>query len=96
METKRTWSYFRVYLYDPREFTRTEPVSKVREYLPDLEIPEGVTIRIGLYPRPGRIHGARVMCVEFDKEKWDSDEAIEWIKRNRLEEFSADMIRARR
>ena len=96
IEQKRGWNYFRVYLYDPREFTRAEPQSKVKKYLPDLEIPEGVTIYIGLYPVPGEIHHARVMMVKFDAEKWSKEKAINWIKQNRLEEFESEMIRERR
>ena len=96
IEQKSTWNYFKVYLYDPREFTRSEPQSKVKKYLPDLDIPEGVTIYIGLYPVPGKIHHARVMMVKFDADKWSKDKAINWIKQNKLEQFESEMIRIRR
>ena len=93
IEQKKTWNYFKVYLYDPREFTRAEPQEKVKKYLPNLKTPEGVTIYIGLYPVPGEIHHARVMMVKFDADKWDREKAISWIRQNRLEDFESKMVR---
>jgi hypothetical protein len=96
IKEKTTWNYFRVYLYDPREFTRTEPLEKVKDYLPNLKIPEGITVFIGLYPVPGEIHHARVMMVQFDKDKWTYEEAERWIKQNKLAEWTSEMIRKKR
>ncbi len=96
IEQKSTWNYFRVYLYDPKEFTRAEPPSKVKKYLPDLDIPKGVTIYIGLYPVAGEIHHARVMMIKFDADKWSKEDAIKWIKKNKLAEKEWEMIRERR
>ena len=93
VKEKTTWDYFNVYIYDPREFTRTEPVEKVKKYLPELEIPEGVTVYIGLYPVPGEIHNARVMMVRFKKDKWSYEEAFKWIKKNKLHIWKSKMIR---
>jgi len=92
VKKKSTWNYFRVYIYDPKEFTRAEPMEKVKKYLPDLKIPEGVKVYIGLYPVPGRIHHARVFMVEFP-DTWKIEDAFEWIKKNRLPEFVSPMIR---
>jgi len=90
---KKGWPYFRVDIYDPRDFTRTEPDEKVSLYLKDVKVPEGVKVLIGLYPRPDRIHGARVMSVFFDTDKWSKEEALEWIKKNKLAEKEWDMVR---
>ena len=96
IEEKRTWDYFIVHIYDLRDFTRVEPFSKVEKYLPDLEIPEGVKIGIGLYPVPGKLHHARVAYVIFSKDLWDYDRAREWIKRNKLHTWSGVQIREKR
>ncbi len=96
IEEKRGWDHFIVHIYDLRKFTRVEPSEKVKKYLPDLEIPEGVDIAIGLYPVPGRIHHARVAYVTFKSDKWDYDKAVEWIKRNKLHEFVRTQIREKR
>jgi len=96
IQQKSTWNYFRVYLYDPREFTRAEPPSKVKKYLPDLDIPEGVTIYIGLYPVAGEIHHARVMMIKFDADRWTKENAIKWIEKNKLADKEWEMIRERR
>ncbi|MEM2260856.1 MAG: MBL fold metallo-hydrolase [Ignisphaera sp.] len=93
IKEKSTWDYFNVYIYDPREFTRTVEQDMVKEYLPDLTIPEGVTIYIGLYPVPGEIHNARVMMVQFKKDKWDYKSAESWIKKNKLHTWKSKMIR---
>jgi len=92
IEEKKTWDHFDVYLYDPKEFTRSEPSSKAKKYL-DIEIPSGVLIYIGLYPIPGKIHHARVMMVRFKKDKWSKEEAINWIKSKDLHKWNGVMIR---
>jgi ribonuclease BN (tRNA processing enzyme) len=92
VKKKSTWNYFRVYIYDPKEFTRAEPSEKVKKYLPNLKIPEGVKVYIGLYPVPGKIHHARVFMVEFP-DTWKIEDAFEWIKKNKLPEFVSPMIR---
>jgi len=96
IEQKRGWDHFIVHIYDLRKFTRVEPDEKVKEYLPDLEIPEGVQIGIGLFPVPGKIHHARVAYVIFDASKWTYDKAIDWIKKNKLDQFIRSQIRKRR
>jgi len=92
IEEKSTWDHFDVYLYDPKEFTRTEPSSKTKEYL-DIEIPSGVSIYIGLYPVPGKLHHVRVMMVRFKKDKFSKEEAINWIKSNNLHTWNGVMKR---
>jgi len=96
IEEKSTWDHFIVRLYDLRYFTRCEPSSKVKEYLPDLEIPEGVTVGVCLYPRLGRIHGARVAYVIFKKDKWDYDKAEQWIRKHNLHNWQGEQIREKR
>jgi len=95
IEEKKGWNYFIVYLYDLREFTRIEPQSKVKEYL-DIDIPSGVTVGIGLFRVPGKIHQARVAFVKFEKEEWDYDKAESWIKKNKLHTWIHSMIRKRK
>lgn len=85
IEEKRGWSYFIVHLYDLRKFTRVEPDEMTKEYFPKLEIPEGVSLGIGLYPVPGRRHHARVAYIVFDKDKFTYDQALSWIKKHRLD-----------
>ncbi|RLC81206.1 MAG: hypothetical protein DRI61_04270 [Chloroflexi bacterium] len=92
-EEKKGWDHFKVYLYDFREFTRCEDPQKVKKYLPDLEIPEGVEVGICLYPVPGQIHHARVAYVIFKKDKWSYDKAEEWIRSKGLHKWSHEMIR---
>lgn len=91
---KRGWEYFRVDLYDPREFTRAVEPEMVPKYLEQakIELPKGVEVLIGLYPRPNRIHGARVMSLFFSKD-WEVDKALEWIKEQGLDKLEWDMIR---
>lgn len=96
IEEKRTWDYFIVHIYDIREFSRVEPFSKAKEYLPDLEIPEGVKIGIGLYPVPREIHHARVAYVIFSKDLWSYDRAKEWIRKNKLHTWESRQIREKR
>ena len=91
-EKKKTWSYFILYVYDPRFFTRAEPLEKVKEYLPDIEIPEGVKIVIGLYRVPDEIHHARVMYVVFP-DTWTVNDAVEFIKKNKLHTWESKQIR---
>jgi len=92
---KRGWNYFRVILYDPRAFTRTEPYEYTKLYFPDLDIPADIDIRIGLFSRVGKIHGARVIAVDFPLD-WDEDKAVAWIKKNNLHTWIADQIRRKR
>lgn len=92
VKKKTTWNYFRVYIYDPKEFTRSEPLEKVKKYLPDLKIPEGVKVYIGLYPVPGQIHHARVFMVDFP-DTWKEEDAFRWIRENKLPQFESVMIR---
>jgi hypothetical protein len=94
IEEKKGWPYFNMFLFDIREFTRTESPSKAKVYLPGLDVPSGVTIYIGLYPRIGKIHGARVALVQFDKEKWDYKKAEEWTRKNNLQNWNGELIRA--
>jgi len=68
----------------------------VKEYLPDLEIPEGVTVGVCLYPRLGRIHGARVAYVIFKKDKWDYDKAEQWIRKHNLHNWQGEQISEKR
>ena len=96
IEQKRGWDHFIVHIYDLRKFTRVEPDEKVKDYLPELEIPAGVQIGIGLFPVPGKIHHARVAYVVFDSDKWTYDRAIDWIKKNKLDQFIRTQIRKRR
>jgi len=96
IEEKRTWNYFKVNLYDIRKFTRTEPKEKTSKYFPELQIPEGVDIVIGLYPRLGKIHGARVVYIKFDKEKWKYKDAEEWIRKNKLHIWQGIQIREKK
>jgi len=96
IEEKRGWDHFIVHIYDIRKFTRVEPDERVKKYLPDLEIPEGVEIAIGLYSVPGKIHHARVAYVTFKSDKWDYDKAVNWIKKNKLHEFVRSQIREKR
>jgi hypothetical protein len=93
IEQKKGWDHFIVHLYDLRKFTRVEPDEKVKDYLPDLSIPEGVRIGIGLYPVPGRIHHARVAYVDFDADKWTYERAINWIKKHKLHYWIRTQIR---
>ncbi|MEM2047964.1 MAG: hypothetical protein QXZ06_08780, partial [Candidatus Jordarchaeales archaeon] len=61
-KTERKLGKLFVYLYDPKLFTRAEPDFK--EYLPDLELPDGVEdVIIALYQVPGTLRHARVMAV---------------------------------
>jgi len=80
IEDKKTWDYFRVYLYDPREFTHNEDYKKYIE----IEMPEGVLPYIGIYHRLGSIGGARVSMIDFKKDIWSYREAIKWIKGSKL------------
>mgnify|MGYP000486372049 CR=1 FL=1 len=96
IEEKKTWDYFLVHIYDLRYFTRCEPTEKVKKYLPDLDIPEGVEVRVCLYPRAGTIHGARVAVVKFPKDKWTYEEAIKWIREHNLHTWSGEQIRETR
>ena len=96
IEQRRGWKHFIVHIYDIKKFTRCEGKSRVKDYLPDLDIPEGVDIAICLYPVPGRRHQARVAYVKFDREKWTHDDAVEWIKKNKLHLYSHSQIVKRR
>jgi len=89
---KRNWDYFYLELYDIREFTRTLPEEEAKKYLPDLAIPAGVDVVIGLYSRVGKIHGARVVRVIFP-ETWTKERASAWIKENKLHTWAGEMIR---
>jgi len=94
---KRGWDYFRVDIYDIKDFARCEPAEKTVKYLPDLEIPAGVReIRIGLFPRKGALHGARIQSIIFDVDKWSYEDAIRWIKKNRLHIWLGTQIKERR
>ena len=86
---------FRIELYDLRDFSRCEPQSKVEKYI-DFEIPEGVKIGVCLYPRPGTLHGAKIAYVIFDRNKWDINKAVEWIKEKNLDKFSKTQIKEKR
>ena len=88
---KRGWDYFLVDIYDFRAFTRMEPEELVKEYFPDLKIPEGVELFIGLYPVPGRLHHARVARVKFPN-TWTKEEAFDWIVKNGLHTWSHERI----
>lgn len=92
---KRGWDKFRVDLFDPRDFTRAVEPDMVPRYLEqaNLTIPRGVEILIGLYPRPNKIHGARIMSLFFDINEWTVDKALEWIEKQKLTDYSWDMIR---
>jgi len=92
---KRGWNYFRVLIYDPRAFTRLEPFEYTRLYFPDLKIPSDIDIRIGLFSRVGRIHGARVVAVDFPLD-WSEKKAVSWIKKNGLHTWISDQIRRRK
>ena len=96
IEQRRGWNYFICHIYDLRKFTRVEPDEKVPLYLPNLDIPEGVEIGIGLYPRLGRIHGARIAYIKFDASKWTYEDAISFIKKYNLDKWSGEQIRAKR
>jgi hypothetical protein len=94
---KRGWDYFRVDIYDIKDFSRCEPTEKTPKYLPELEIPAGIReIRIGLFPRKGALHGARVQSVIFDADKWTYEDAVRWIKKNRLHIWLGTQIKERR
>jgi hypothetical protein len=92
VERKKGWDYFILHLYDLRRFSRAEPDRKVKKYLPDLQIPEGVVLTIALYPVPGTIHHARVANVRFP-ESWSEEEAISWVKKNKLHTWESEMIK---
>jgi len=92
IEQRKGWDHFIVRIYDLRRFTKVEPDEKIKAYLPDLEIPKGVDIAIGLYSVPGRIHQARIPYVTFSKE-WTYKDAIQWIKKNRLDSWGHAQIR---
>jgi len=96
IEQKRGWNYFIVHIYDLRKFTRVEPSEKTKLYLPELDIPEGVDIGIGLYPRPGKIHGARVAYIIFDSSKWTHEQAIRFIRDKKLDTWEGEQIRSKR
>jgi len=96
IEQKRGWDYFRVHLYDLREFTRIEPQVKNKQYLPELDVPSGVTLRLGLFRVPGKIHQVRVAYIRFDKEQWTYDKATNWIKQNKLHTWIHSMIREKK
>ena len=84
-------------IYDVRDFTRCEPSTRVKDYLPDLEIPEGIVdIGICLYQVPDRIHHARVSYVIFDNTKITREEVEKWIRENKLDEWVSPMIRRKR
>lgn len=91
IEQKRGWDYFKVKVYDSRQFTRAEPEEMVEEYLPELKIPEGVKVLIGLYPVLGKAHHVRVMEVHFPL-AWSKEEAIDWIKDNKLHKWTRERI----
>ena len=91
IEQKKGWDYFIVHIYDSRAFTRAEPAEMVKEYLPDLKLPEGVDVRIGLYPVVGALHHVRVMNVKFPS-TWTVAEAVAWIKKNNLHKWGRERI----
>jgi len=53
---------------------------------------EVLDVLVCLYPRPGKISGARVSAVKFSK-KWSVDKATDWIKKNKLHTWSGELIR---
>jgi len=93
IEEKKGWNYFYIYLYDIRRFTRCISPGKVKDYLPNINIPSGVTVSICLYNRPDKLHGARVGYIKFNKDGWSYDKATSWIKSNKLHTFESTQIR---
>jgi len=93
IKEKKNWDHFIVYIYDFREFTRCVSPEKVKKYLPNLKIPEGVEVGICLYPVPGRIHHVRVAYVIFKKDKWSYEDAEKWIRKNNLHKWDGVLIR---
>jgi len=89
--------WFMLEIYDLREFTVCEPEERVKEYLPNLEIPDGV-IDIGIckYQVAGTLHHVRVAYVIFEKDKWTEESARQWIKNNNLHIWDSEMIRKER
>jgi len=96
IEHKRGWKFFRVHIYDIRDFTRCEGVEKAKQYFPDLRIPESVKLGVCLYPVPGKIHHVRVAYIDFDVDKWKYEEAEQWIRKNKLHTFGTAMIREKK
>jgi len=94
IEQKRGWDYFIIHIYDIRRFTRCEGKEKAKLY--DVltgKIPTGITLGICLYPRPGKIHGARVAYIKFNLDKWNPEEAEKWIIKNKLHIWSGVQVR---
>lgn len=89
---KEGWDYFWLEIYDIRDFTRC--VEDPTKYIPELKDapPEVLDVLVCLYPRPGKIHGARVSRVRFS-DKWTVKEATNWIKSNKLHTWQGEMIR---
>ena len=90
------WNHFDVHLYDLRFFTRCEPQERVKAYLPDLEIPEGVTIFLCLYPVPGTMHHTRIAKISFKSDRWTHDKAIAFIRSKRLYSFDSPQIKVKK
>lgn len=82
---------FRIELYDLKNFTRCEPIDKSKLYYDN--IPDGVSLGICLFPRENKIHGARVSYVIFERDKWTIDDAIKWIKSNKIHRLLFDMVK---
>jgi len=69
-------TFIRVHLHDIRDFSACESPEKVKRYkIPPL--PEGVEPNICIYPRAGKIHGAKIQALTFQKPGWD----LERVKR---------------
>lgn len=96
IEEKRNWDYFVTHIYDIKRFTKIESQDRVKDYLENISIPSGVTIGVGLYFMPGRIHNAKIAYIKFDKNKWNYEEAEQWIKSNKLHTWEHSQIRKKR
>lgn len=92
IEKKKGWDYFWVYIYSSGHFTRC--VGNPEKYIPKLKNkpPEILEVLVCLYRRPGTIHGARVASIKVSN-KWTSDQAVSWIKKEKLHTWEGELIR---